>query len=779
MTFRSRHNSITSFLPALVLGSFFALGLGFGPLYSAQRQPQPQKPTETVARIETELVQIDVVVTNRAGKLVGDLKREDFQIIEDGKSQAITHFAVGNSIQPAVWLTTERRRPATLSSSGTSNTTTATSVELRGRFIVLAVDDLHLSPQDLLFAKRTLHTFVRDQLEGGDQTAIATTSGALGLFQQFTNDRSVLTRAIDRLYVQQRSAMTPLFDVPQISDYQAELIDIGDQDALELAIQEILRQEMPQSPAPSSGGGGGAGSRGPGGGGGGASGESMLSARERAAQNAKGKARMIVSENASVVNSALISLEGIVRSLRDLPGRKLVILISDGFFMGGSSSAKHFDVRKITDAATRAGVVMYSIDARGLIATPPGGDASTPSQPDVGMPGARSRIEMGAADAKRDGLNALARDTGGFLVVNTNDLNAGIQRVLAENETYYVLAWEPEMTYRDGRFRKIDVKIPNRPELRVRTRKGYFAPDDKEKLEKERAEAKIAEMAKENPSDKSVRAAKEAQLRAGLVSLFPLRSIPIDLTADFIDNPEVGQVAIVTAHVDAGTLNFTVANDAHTTSIDVVTLVFDEKGKVTGNISDRLNLNLKPQLVEQVRRTGFTYRKLVPLKPGFHQVRLAIREEISGQVGSASRWVEVPDMRAKKLTLSSILLTTSLREVQRAEKVEYEPRPTQALRQFKTGTNVDFLVFAYNAQIKEGKSDIVLQAQVYSGSKLIYSSPLSRIPTEDMQDPLRIPYAARLSLTGFNAGEYELRVVVIDRLAVVTADRRVSFAVGD
>jgi VWFA-related protein len=111
----------------------------------------------------------------------------------------------------------------------------------------------------------------------------------------------------------------------------------------------------------------------------------------------------------------------------------MMVLISDGFFLGGNSSSQIYDLRRITDAATRAGVVIYSIDARGLVAAAPGGDASEPGVADPTTAGARSRIELGAVEAKRDGMFALAVDTGGKAFFNSNDLNLGLQRVLDEN----------------------------------------------------------------------------------------------------------------------------------------------------------------------------------------------------------------------------------------------------------------------------------------------------------------------------------------------------------
>src|SRR5262245_8735337 len=475
MTLRLRQHFTTRtvlYAGALVLfwGPALALvGPGSAKFYSVYSQEQKgkeqKKQDEPLLRLESELVQIDVVVADKQGKLARDLKRVDFELFEDGKKQEITHFAIGTAAQPAKWLAVEKKKPAEKSSAD------STPVEIQaGRFIVIAVDDFHLAPENLLVAKRTLQRFINDQMVAGDQVAIATTSGNIGMFQQFTNERDVLERAIKRLNVQNRT-VTSSSDVPRISDYQAELIDIGDQDALELAVQEILRLEPMPSPPPAAGRGrGGLNAPNPDGG---------ISPRERAMLQAQSKARTIVAQNAHYTRSTLANLESVIRNLRNLPGRKILVLLSDGFFLGGNSSSQIYDLRRITDAATRAGVVIYSIDVRGLVAVAPGGGASEPSGVDITNPGARARIEMNAVQAKLDGLNALAYDTGGTLFKNSNDLNLGLQRVLDANEVYYVLAYEPATSYRDGRFHKIEVRIVGRPELKVRTRKGYFAPSDK------------------------------------------------------------------------------------------------------------------------------------------------------------------------------------------------------------------------------------------------------------------------------------------------------------
>jgi VWFA-related protein len=732
---------------------------------SAQSQEQAgkdQKSSEqkgqTVLRVETELVQIDVVVADKKGNLVRDLRREDFELFEDGKRQPITHFAAGTSVKPATWIRAERK------STADDAKTAFTSTEIRaGRYIVIAVDDFHLAPENLLIAKRVLNRFINEQMVAGDQIAFITTSGNIGLFQQFTTDRTILERAIDRLSVQNRT-VTNSFDVPRISDYQAELIDRGDREALELAALEIMRLESPTPPSPRGGGRGasmGAGS-----------------AQGRAEEQARSRARSIVAQNAHYTRATLDTLNGVIRSLRQLTGRKMLVLLSDGFFLGGNSSSQTYDIQRIIDAATRSGVVIYSIDARGLIATPPGGDASTPSTIATELPGAQSRIEQGAIEAKRNGMNALARDTGGFLVINNNDLNLGFQRVLDDNEVYYVLAYEPPESRRDGRFHRIEVRIADRPELKVRTRKGYLAPTEKtEKIEKK--PEKPSEKQKEKAAQEA-RAVKEAQIRSGLSSLFPLRGIPIEMSVDFIDIVGRGPTAIITAHIDASSLELLQANGLLNGALDLTAAIFDERGKVAQSFSERLTINLKPGSLEAAIKQGFSYLRYVSLKPGFYQTRVALREEGTARLGSAGSWVEIPDLNKKQLALSSIFLSAveDDRSSQNADDGKtYQPRPSAAIRRFKHGGKADFLVFVYNAKADKGSSDVVIQSQVYSGSKLIYASPLAKVTPAPDGDLQRLPYAARVSLAGFDAGDYELRLMAIDRLTKATAHKRVNFIV--
>lgn len=755
-------NNRSPFHPAWVALSSLLILSALAAGQFAQNPPnrtQEQQAKEEQLRVETQIVQIDVVVADKAGKLVADLRREDFQLFEDGKPQELAFFSVGTVARPARWLTSapDKRK------SNEAEKPVPTAELDSGRHIVLAIDDLHLSAGNLMQAKQSLMRFVEQQLAGSDQVALITTSGALGMYEQFTTDRESLRRAINRLSVRERTVTTGM-DIPRITPYQAELIERNDQDALNIAVNELVaRLNLP---------------------------------RDMAVREVQGKARLIVAENTNVTTATLGTLENVIRGLKPLNGRKIIVLLSDGFLLGlGTGQGRESDMHRITDAATRSGAVIYSLDARGLIATPPGGDASQPGG-FIDQTGARDRIDRASMEAQRDGLNALAYDTGGFAVFNNNDLNIGFQKVLADNETYYVLAYEPVTIWRDGRFHKIEVKIKDRPELKVRTRKGYLAPDEKaERKATEKTEKAAEKLSKKSvqEQEKKAQEVRFAEINTALGSLFPLRGIPVEMTADYIEAEETGPLAIITAQIDATTLKFESVGDRHEGIVEVVTMIYNEKGDVTSDLVDRLDMKLRQESLERVRRSGIRYSKSYQLKPGFYQVRMAIRQEGLPQPGSASQWVEIADTSRKQLVLSGIFMTSSAAQLQTTLASQNEQNnsqqqmtsPASVSRRFKRGESFDFTVFAYNARTdNKGVADLVIQSQVLSGNRVIYATPLTAIaplPENQRQqkdDSLKPhPYAARLSLADFEPGTYELRLVVIDRLAKASTKRSINFTV--
>ncbi len=596
---------------------------------------------------------------------------------------------------------------------------------------MILVDDLHIAATNVATARTALRRFVEDQLSADDEVALVTTSGRVVLAQEMTRDRAALRQAIDRLsLVQERRVV--FNEVPHLTEYQAEQIDRGDPEAIRLAVQEILHQNPDL-------------------------GEAL--ARAQADQ----RARSMLLEIINYSSQSLQSIEQVVRALAGLPGRKMVALLSDGFLVGlGSSDSRHFDLRRITDAATRSGVVVYSLDTRGLVAEAPGGNAEFTGPPVFTAPGVRESLQSRSIEALRDGMNALAEDTGGFLVRNNNDLSAGLGRFLRDSRLYYLLAYEPTNQKRDGKFRRIEVKLRNRPEMRVRTRSGYYAADAK----------KAAASGPPETSD----ARLQREIAQAMGSLLPLKGVPVRLAVDFVDLPPDGPRAVIKAHLDVSRVGFERRIDHHAAELDVAGAVFDESGKVVEDISGETSrLKLPLEGFQAFRQQGLLYEKAIALAPGRYLVKLVARDAGSGLLGSAAEWVDVPDREVRSLTLSSAFLNADQGAPKPGEAPALED--VQIDKVFKRGQGLHYLVYVYRPDAAAGApSDVVVQAQVWSGEKLMGVGPTHKVEFGD-KDAAPPRVAERIALDPMGPGRYELRLVATDRKTNEKAVRRVSFSI--
>jgi len=724
-------------------------------LVAAAQAPSPSpaadqsKPLPRIAA-ETELVELDVVVTDRDGRAVTDLGPESFELLEDGQPRPISHFVPGFTLVP--------RAPGSTPSVATPGTAPPTApaeaaVPL-ARHIVMAVDDYHLEPADLPFVTQALRRFIDEQLGAGDQAMVVAASGSLGALQQFTADREVLRHAVDRIRPQSRSYRPSPLDIPRITEYQAELIEAGDREALSMAVEEIMAS------APGT--------------------QQSASWQERYEQRVRLMARQIVASTAHVTSLTLSALDGLVQGLRPIRGRKVVAFFSGGFFLGSARETGRHEMQKVADAAARSGVVFYTIDSRGLTSTAPIANAALSGGANIRgarsatsevTPGTRSRIELRGVDAARDGLNALALDTGGLAFFDRNKLEAPLQRVLDDSTVYYRLGFEPRESARDGKFHKVEVRVPARSGLHVRAASGYFARG---------SEPAAAQAAPTEGTDEANRL-----LRNALDSPVPLRDLPVDVTADFM-RTEVGDVVVATVWVDASRLPFTAAETPgrEAAAFDIVGVVVDEKGKPVDQFSDRVELSLTPESKERAIRNGLTYRKTMAVPAGLLQARIAVRADHSDLVGNASQWVEVPDRSRNGLALSSILLLgegavpAAAPPGGRGMVAFDRPEGPEVSRRFSRDGHLDYVLVVYGSGAPKAAvpADVVVESELVSGSTVLVRSAPAPVQADG---PGGLPMVSgRLRLDPLAAGDYELRLVISDRAAGATATRSLRFTVG-
>jgi hypothetical protein len=372
-------------------------------------------------------------------------------------------------------------------------------------------------------------------------------------------------------------------------------------------------------------------------------------------------------------------------------------------------------------------------------------------------------------EATRDAMHALAADTGGFLVENSNNLRAGLQKILDDTETYYVLAYEPVNTKRDGSFRRIEVRLPGVRDVRVRTRSGYLAPDDR------RASLVAA------PAEAARRAEqRQAEMRTALNSLAPLAGIPVRLSADFVSVDRGETQVVVSGLVGVETLPFVRLRDRYQATIEAVAVVQDEEGKVAATLpTERTVMDLGEAEYRQVlARGGLPYQRAVALPPGRYQVRLAVREDALGLLGSAWQRVEVPDLGPGRLALSSLFL---LKENEPAAPPDPQAAPdlrtAQALRHYRRGESLYAQIYAYNPKRDpSGATNVVSQAEILRGGVTLGTAAPEPIELGEPQGP-PLPHTTRIKLQRFEPGDYELRVTVTDRNATALATRRVAFSI--
>ena len=676
------------------------------------------KKDDDVVRISVTLVQIDAVVTDQRGKQVTDLKPEDFELFEDNRRQQITNFSYVTA-QPPEAAITPSTRPNPNAPPGPPLPPARLRPDQVRRTIALVVDDIGMSFESIGAVRDSLKKFVDEQMQPGDLVAIIRTGAGTGALQQFTADKRQLYAAIARV-------------------------------RFNLMFGGSVGAFASMTSAPFAGAGG-------------------LGAEEM-----KSFIASSASSREEIFTTGTLGTIGlIVRGLKDLPGRKSVVLMSDGFglFKSGDSGANFRvleAVRRLVDLANRASVIVYTIDPRGLQFTGLTAADSTAFK----TAGEVTRAVSGRGTQlfeSQGGLNYLANQTGGFLVRNTNNISEGVGRVLDDQKGYYLLGYIPEQsTFKAAlgkrTFHNISLKV-KRAGLRVRSRTGFYGISDEE-----------TGPATSEGTQQIVRA---------LTSPFTSGDVHLKLTSLFGHEAKEGSFMRSIMHIDARDITFSEEQDGSRKGvIEIVAFTFGSNGEIVGREARGYNLSVRKEGFEKLLAQGFTYALNVPIKkPGGYQLRVAVRDPRAERVGSASQFIDVPDVGANRLTLSGLVVSgydpatatlaptaaTSDRTNASEGAVEaIDPTNTPAVRMLKRGTFLDYGFLIYNAQLepKTKKPQLESQLILLKDGKAVFTGKLLPLNVGEELDWKHIPASGRLRLGDDLApGEYMLQIIVTDKLA--------------
>jgi hypothetical protein len=326
-----------------------------------------------------------------------------------------------------------------------------------------------------------------------------------------------------------------------------------------------------------------------------------------------------------------------------------------------------------------------------------------------------------------------------------NDFKTAFQRIVDDNSSYYVMGYYSTNDRRDGRFRRIEVRLKNHPNLVVRARKGYVAPRGRA------PETKAA--AKDGPS---------IELKEALESPLPLPALPLALTASVFKGTAPKGSVVISTFVHGAALPFAEEGGMFKNDLEVLAIATDEKGKSFSTDRNTVNLSMKPDTANRVRATGFRMIQSLELAPGRYLLRVGVRESNTRKAGMATFDVEVPDFTKTPLSMSDVALTSALSGVAPTVRPKDPlekllPGPLTTYREFPQIDEVALFTEVYDNIKQAHKTEIVATVKA-EGGQTVFSTREERESSELKGSAGGYGFQARVPLKGIEPGLYVLRV---------------------
>jgi VWFA-related protein len=727
---------------AIILFLIIFLASTYAPVFSQAQQNNDDKITLSASE-----VLLDVVVRDKKGRIVKDLKPTDFEIYEDNVRQEVTSFRLVSRERAAVETKTAPK-PTTTTTATASN---ASREPFANISLVAMVFD-RLSPNARGLAHKAAMSFVDESLQPDDEVSICVLDKSLRVVQQYTNDVQLLKQGIDR---------ATTMAVSGIESGAAERRPLEDRAA---GLDNSLSRASGSVPT------------GPGSSGAEAGAAIGAAAADQALVNMQIRAleTFEMLERNQQGQAQINGLLAIINSLRAVPGRKAILLFSEGIALPPDVKI-HFPA--VINAANRANVSIYTVDAAGLRVESTNAEAAREinalgtrrsRQNASGLEDRSGRPMTMQLERNEDllklnpqsGLGDLANGTGGFLIADTNDLGAGVRRIDEDLRSHYVVTYVPKNSNLDGRFRQISVKLA-KGGLEAQTRKGYFAlPSTGSSPVLEYEAAALAAMGKTSQAN-----------------TFPLHSKAFNFP-----EPQRPGLTSILVETPANAFTYTPSADkkTYTTDYTIVALIKDEAQQVVSKMSRHYTLSGAFEQIEAAQRGDILFYKEERLPPGRYVMEAAAYDAPSNKVSVRSDSFEVLPSENTTLRLSSLVI------LKRADRLTAEeqkqpnpfhygelliyPNLGEAIRK----AAMKQLPFFFNVYMPQGaKAAPKLSIEVIQNGQHL-ARVQSQLPAPDATG--LIQFASAIPLDSFQPGKYELKITVSDNTASVA--RSIAFTVA-
>ena len=698
-------------------------------------------------RTQSSEVLVDTVVTDRHNHLVTTLKPEDFILYENGIRKEISSFRLVRASSPVV---APEKRPMGNRPTGqeviskSDNGPLVQTPPVNIMVILLDYATTELGNQKLV--REAAIKYVEEKLRPTDFLAVFALGSGLHFLTDFTNDKQKLVAALKTADVRG-------------SAYAAEINQLNS--TIADARSAALDSDSVAIDVPS----------GPGGVAAGASRSSQGSSQAMAMIAARIEAQYVALQSAvqkQQTREVLTAIRAIALGVRQIEGRKSLILFSQGFVVGEQLEN---ELHAVADVANRSHVAIYSIDSRGLTTREmSGGLVPKDELTAVIARPQRQRMEVTAGESVFDRVLEVGRDiresalryisnaTGGDLIRNTNDLGVGLARMDEEEHSYYLLSYKPGNTAFDGKFHEIRVEM-RQPGLSVRARSGYYAiPADYEFL---------------TPEEFSVVATARAS--SDQLPLF-IR------TASFREEKDRYRVPVV-LEIPTKALKFEKAGNGNATRFQVVGIVRDARHNPVARFGGQRQFTASDNEYRALLPGSLSLLEIVSLSPGNYSVFVAAKDLASGSSVIREQTVELRPP-SRELDMSTILLANAVDKGSSASSEFLTVRGTKILPlarcEFHNGDNLIFYFDIYDAQVRDNKPDVAVNMWLSSnGERLPIRLPSYELNESTGGTAARLTLARYLQLAGLKPGDYTLSVETRDRTANRTVRGEASFTVTD
>jgi VWFA-related protein len=719
-------NKLKSF--GIILTGFFCLTNVFS------QNPKPTPPDDDVVRIETNLIQIDVVVTDKNGNEVTDLRREDFEVYENDELMKVSNFSY-----TSIKKNDGAMNANLLSANGLENVPPRVG-EIR-RTVAIVVDDLLLARTSVNYVKKSLTKFINEQVQPNDLVAIIKTSGSIGVLQQFTTDTKKLLNAIENL------EWKPLTSVGT-SPFPPIEITFSEQIASNIigGLQETPTDREAQS---------------------------VTDALKANIENRSNVAAIANNfRNEQLISGTLNVLLKTIEAMNRLGGRKSIVFVVEGLNNITGTEAGSLDssgqnkfvsfenkelLRKISESANRSAVSIYPLDPRGVQSVALTAEANTRDGFLSSMNGAqidqKVSVEREKIARSHDALKILAQETGGKAFINANDLDRGFKEMLNSQNGYYLLGYQPDADTFDAgnrKFNKLTVKV-KRPNLNVTYRSGFF---------------NVAETPSQNQLQSN-----NASFVQKLLSPYRYDEVNLSVTSVFAGTQNEVSTLRSFINIKPSDLQFVDSgNGKKTANFELLAIAFDENGVPIARLGGGFSATVKADEYTKLMKSGLACNLSFATKEfGLHQVKVAVRDANSGKIGTISQSVNVPNTKVDEMALSGILLENFTVDQWKAlnnntlKSSFGKMQQDTAARQFKKGTVLTYSYAIYVfPKMKDSKlANLNAQAILWKDGKEVFRGAPEKINlTAKFALQQQNQRGAFILGTEMSAGRYVLQIIV-------------------